>query len=458
MKTEVIFGPPGTGKTRTIIKKIKEYGKNDFIFCSFTRAAAKEGLSRLGVADASKARTLHSIAYEKARISQAQVVDRNKLQELADITGYPISGKNIQECNEIQLGDELLALVNLASARQISVEDLYIEIRPEISMAILRSFAKTYYEWKRRYGYLDFNDMLVKFVEGPRMKVRALFIDEAQDLSNLQWQAIRQIDAEYACIAGDDDQAIYSWSGANPHGMIEYADQNNCTPEILSRSYRLPVDIWGLSKVILKKITKRYNKEYSPTMMHPGKIERYGLIDALELEEGSALFLYRNYSNRLPLEEWITNNNLPYNTHNGWGMFDNHIAKAVKKYISIDTLNDNQSRKILQGLRAKIPRGYHTYLNDPKFFRDIGWQDIFAMSPAQRHYLMNVDLDAEPDILLSTIHSAKGMEADHVVLSTAMGQRTWEGLSDDEHRVWYVAVTRAKKSLHLIQGDLGYVI
>ncbi len=59
----------------------------------------------------------------------------------------------------------------------------------------------------------------------------------------------------------------------------------------------------------------------------------------------------------------------------------------------------------------------------------------------------------EPRIKINTIHSVKGGEADHVVIFTDMAQRTWQEFQineDDEHRVWYVAVTRARKSLHII--------
>ncbi len=58
-----------------------------------------------------------------------------------------------------------------------------------------------------------------------------------------------------------------------------------------------------------------------------------------------------------------------------------------------------------------------------------------------------------PRIKISTIHAVKGGEADHVALLTDMAERTWnefERNPDDEHRVFYVAVTRARESLHII--------
>ena len=60
----------------------------------------------------------------------------------------------------------------------------------------------------------------------------------------------------------------------------------------------------------------------------------------------------------------------------------------------------------------------------------------------------------EPKINLSTIHGAKGGEADNVMLLTDLSKKSQEAMEqnpDDECRVFYVASTRAKKSLHIVQ-------
>jgi hypothetical protein len=59
----------------------------------------------------------------------------------------------------------------------------------------------------------------------------------------------------------------------------------------------------------------------------------------------------------------------------------------------------------------------------------------------------------KPRIDISTIHGAKGGEADNVVLVTDMAYSTWSATkynADAELRVWYVGVTRAKENLHII--------
>ena len=59
-----------------------------------------------------------------------------------------------------------------------------------------------------------------------------------------------------------------------------------------------------------------------------------------------------------------------------------------------------------------------------------------------------------PRIRINTIHGVKGAEADHVAIITDLATRSWrymEMFPDDEHRVFYVAITRAKSGINIIQ-------
>jgi superfamily I DNA/RNA helicase len=66
------------------------------------------------------------------------------------------------------------------------------------------------------------------------------------------------------------------------------------------------------------------------------------------------------------------------------------------------------------------------------------------------------NINAKPRIKLSTIHGAKGGESDHVVLLTDLSYKAEEAYHknpDDERRVFYVGMTRAKKSLHIVRSQ-----
>ena len=75
----------------------------------------------------------------------------------------------------------------------------------------------------------------------------------------------------------------------------------------------------------------------------------------------------------------------------------------------------------------------------------------------------NTSGDTEAKINLSTIHGAKGGEADNVMLLTDLPRKAQEAMevnADDESRVFYVGATRAKKELHIIQPqqERGFII
>jgi DNA helicase-2/ATP-dependent DNA helicase PcrA len=76
-------------------------------------------------------------------------------------------------------------------------------------------------------------------------------------------------------------------------------------------------------------------------------------------------------------------------------------------------------------------------------------------------FYRDADLSVVPTIRLSTIHASKGHEADRVILLTDMTQRvaeTAEKYPDDEIRVFYVGVTRAKHQLDIVEGHNGFNI
>jgi len=81
--------------------------------------------------------------------------------------------------------------------------------------------------------------MFLKRGRAPKLDV--MFVDEAQDLSPLQWAVVRKLcdHADKIYIAGDDDQAIYRWAGAD----VDYLISNSKNAIVLKQSYRIPKSI-----------------------------------------------------------------------------------------------------------------------------------------------------------------------------------------------------------------------
>ena len=83
--------------------------------------------------------------------------------------------------------------------------------------------------------------MLEKFLTKGSIqnKLDVIFVDEAQDLSKIQWDMIEKIERDNGCdiwVAGDDDQAIFGWAGADVDIFIDW----DATEMPLKQSERVP--------------------------------------------------------------------------------------------------------------------------------------------------------------------------------------------------------------------------
>jgi superfamily I DNA/RNA helicase len=105
MLVQAIYGPPGTGKTTELLRRVKEARDSGVqaervAFVSFTRAAASEALSRLGLKKSNNVSTIHAMAFRHLGLRQSQVIDSMKLREFATVMGVPIIGKSPEDDEE----------------------------------------------------------------------------------------------------------------------------------------------------------------------------------------------------------------------------------------------------------------------------------------------------------------------------------------------------------------------
>lgn len=474
MQNELIFGPPGTGKTTQITGRVDEARAKgrSFTLCSYTRAAAAEILSRIGDEDGRAARTIHSLAYEHAGISKSQVVDAEKIDMFADEIGYELTGKRASEnLLSINVGDLMLSFISLAESRMEPIDDLYLAVLPEMfSYRELEAFYNGYNKWKRKWGYVDFNDMLRLFIEEPiQYETDVLFVDEAQDLSTLQWACVDRIKRDVIIVAGDDDQAIHIWAGADPQGMERFKVNNGgIRVTVLDQSYRVPRAVQSLAGDVISRVQRRQEKIYRPRD-EEGNVTRSTSIEWLidDMMNGESwLLLYRNQSVRYEMEEVLVKYGIPYHSDNVRAKsrthFTSQYADAIRGY-ELARKGLPLSRRQMNALKRVLPYGAKDEDGEPVIdvIRENDWRGVLEIPHEHYDYLQEQDLFKEPDVELCTIHSAKGREADNVVLLTSMGHATWEKMAyeyDDECRVWYVGATRARHNLHIVDNGLGFDI
>lgn len=463
MTTEVVYGPPGCGKTTYLMTRMGDLKASGALpheigLVAFTRAAAREALSRLGLRQSKTIRTLHSLAYEVCGVSREQVIDAGKLAEFGELIGYPMRGNKSTDEEEQTLGDQMFEICQVAVALQEDLDLVFEKFRPDLDPDVTRLFMDSYRVWKDSYGYMDFNDMLLGMRDiNPDLGIKHLFVDEGQDLSPLQWSVVRGLmaHATNVTVAGDDDQAIYTWAGADAHGMgrVEGAQR------VLSQSYRVPRAAHALAQEVIGRVGQRVEKDYAPRR-EVGTLEQFPSLQYIDAPyDTDTLVLYRNHSQRAEAERWLMENHVPYTMIGSVqsSAFDNRYANAVRAYELLKRGNEISMNQLNCLTKTAVP-WFKDRLSS-KDFSDVQrmpWEALLEMPWEQAEYLRGVDVFAKADVRMSTIHSAKGMEADDVILLNGMGARTYEQMNDDEHRVWYVAVTRTRHHLTIIAGDNPY--
>ena len=464
-----VIGPPGTGKTRRLLNEVQKYVKkgtplNRIGYFAFTRKAAGEARDRylnvethLSKKDIQHFQTLHSLAFNNLGLKEENVMQELNYKRIGEECGIQVTYASYEtnSWNGIFSSDsEYLNLINLARVRQTSpLEELdRNEHLAKIERFKLDAIAKEIYDYKKTNGLIDFTDMLDKFLIKGNVnnKFDVIFVDEAQDLSLIQWKMIQKIEEDNKCdvwVAGDDDQAIFGWAGADVDSFIDWKAE-----EIpLQQSERVPSEIQIKALQIIDRVQdNRLSKDYFPKK-ETGEILLQFKLSAIDMTKGDWLILARTNPLLKPIPRYLKSQGLFFETAQG-----NSIGKTLFEDIGYW----NQMRK-----GEKIPEIQEQRVLEKMSKRDDTkeWYDAFdQVALSKKDYLRSMlangeDLSKEPRIKVSTIHGAKGGEATNVVLFLNQTKNTMKAAKksvtkqDEEYRVWYVAVTRTMQKLYLIK-------
>jgi DNA helicase-2/ATP-dependent DNA helicase PcrA len=478
----LLFGPPGTGKTTAQLQIVENALKrgvppNRIAYLAFSRKAADEAAQRaiekFGFQrdDMPYFRTLHSLAFRQLGLAREEVMGPKDWQALGKSLGLDFAGSydHLTERPDPfsgRLADRMLFCYGLARARQHSIEEEWERGRWDFPLWAVQGFQKELEAYKRTVGVLDFTDFLDECHEP--LAADLFILDEAQDLTPQQWDFARRMGstASQIYIAGDDDQAIYDWAGADSRQMRLFRGEET----VLPISYRLPKTIHALADRLIRTVTDRKEKIWAPRD-EEGFVEHVAHWEHVDMSEGTWLVLARHRRALNALEAFVRRNGFVYLREGEWSNKDPAI-RAVVLYNRL--LKGNPIGLLESRLVASYVAGMEAPLSGSEFYwHDLSWPWGKDRAPVWWDALQGLGVEdaayirallrrgesiTKPGrIVLSTIHGAKGGEADFTLIVGGWPRAAREAEARDmagEVRVRYVAATRSKLGLYICP-DVG---
>ena len=516
----IIPGPPGTGKTyrlvNTYLKEEVEKNKTPLKkigFFTFSKNATKISVNRVTKLfnkidydeDLKYFCTLHALGKRECGIDTGnQLLKGKKWDAFKAYVGGIADKLNFEtyatEDGTMVYGNDYIKLINLSKYRKISLENQYSlqEHLQDVSYSNLQYIDRCLTKFKKETGMFEFVDMISQFIKKQKSPVfDAVFLDEAQDLNNLQWEMFHYIEsnAKRSYIAGDDDQAIMGFQGANPTHFIRlHKDKNTSIDASLVKSRRVPRAVWNLAKQVLGKIPskERVTKQWKPKNFE-GTVNYVSHFEHIDYSKGEWMLMTRTNKMLEQLKDYFEDKGYYYGSKKGNNLINKDLLQAIdvwKKLSRNELVPVKLAQKIYNYMTVKsghIKRNFSNGTSLKGIVEDLinieelrnehgllaagSWQRVFDKVDDKKKTFIeamekngeDISPTTEPRIKLSTIHGAKGDERQNTVLMLDIDYNSYNAYLKDpnpEHRLFYVGVTRTVENLYLVNpaGEYGYQI
>ena len=501
MSERLILGPPGCGKTHRLINIVKEQiqdGVNPerIAFVSFSKKSIEEARLRSSMElelphdKVPWFRTLHSIGFRWLGMKTEEIVNRYDFNKIGIQLGMVFDNGTAAAMTDGLLpvsakeGNKYLELIGRAKLRKISLEEQYNDSgNYNINWPMLVKVDEIYAKYKSDNMKYDFTDMISLFVQqGTAPSLDVLIVDEAQDLTPLQWDQVDVLRQSVSKVwyAGDDDQAVHRWMGVDVGLFMNACDD----VEVLDQSYRVPNAAHALAQRVVSRIVDRHEKRWRPTDRE-GSVTYHRHWYDVDIDYGSWTIMARTNRIIQDVADSLRDSGY-YFERNGRPSIDPMLLKGIDTWetladsiaVSILAVRDLYklvpkrgsnavvkwgSSKSLEGIEEDTMLTYDDLVRNHGMLasKDTDPMSIVNMSLEERRY-MNLILKrgediTKPRIRLSTIHAMKGGEDDNVMLFTESAYPCVESkFPDDEHRIFYTGITRTKENLHIIESGAKY--
>ncbi len=572
-----LFGGPGSGKTTALLDRVEELldegvDIRDVLVVSYTRAAAAEVRERLAQRLDTTPRhlqgnvcTMHAKAYELLGLSRGDVVSEDDKQEFCEEYGLEYedehSGGGRRTARSTTLGNKIIATSQWLQRTRREVADWYdvpfqwnvdeVRLPPDVDPRAqegnkytptwssdddrvdIPEAIRAWRAYKGDHDLVGFADMLER-VKGRSLlpSVDHLVIDEFQDITLLQYDVYEEWrpHMKTCFIAGDDDQVVYAWQGADPDLLLDTRVDEDV---VLPNSYRLPSRILNVVNREIRHIDKRQEKDLrprkeggvveaieSPSMLDLVRNVRATVEETLNADDdrpGDMMLLFRARYQMFQFIDEFLDEGIPFSVMTDQRMWTDRLTDYVRAVEAVDTggeLSVLEARRLADILQesafgtadredlyeflddveeradeddlAEIPLDsddvaeFVPFMPDPASAGDMARKVTSFQRKSMKAYFAQDYQGMDPSMVrVGTIHSAKGREADHVFVATDLTEKVVEQmaaqvrqedrdvdgvdeftkttnpvpiLTDNERRVFYVGMSRARERLVMLEN------
>lgn len=511
-KTLVIRAGAGSGKTRVLTRRIAYGAANDtldarrVLALTFTRKAAGElnhRLRQLGLRQSAAAGTFHAIALSQLRQRWEQ---RSETPPTLLDRKVGFVARLVPRVNDRSTPLDLVSEIEWAKARRI-LPDAYAEAavaagrKPPLEPERVARVYEDYEAAKAKRNLIDFDDILIlcgrqlqrdrNAAEAFRWSFRHIFVDEYQDVNPLQFALLKMFVGPEPdlCVVGDARQAIYAWNGADSSYLDDFSKHFPGAGEVsLHQNYRSTPEILRCASAVLPAhdaLTPTRPSGSTPSIdAHADdRGEARAIARALRNAHTSSTrwrdmaVLVRTNAQVALLSGALGDAKVPVNARGDGKLVDRpEVLDAIDQMsrlgLSLEGSLDDLAHRLAveDDDRAESETEPTTGEDAPsekrsllEAFIRLG-RDHVAVDPSAsvRSFVdalktgSNEAATAGGDrVDVTTFHAAKGLEWDVVHVAgmerglSPIGHAKTEDAIEEEHRLIYVALTRARRDLHV---------
>ena len=386
----LILAGAGSGKTRVITQRMvrlleKGVPARAIVALTFTNKAAGEMRERVAQLLGPKGRasssaltisTFHSFGLQVLKEERRALGGTFTIFDQGDALGA------IKECmRSINVGRNLDASAILSRISNAKNAFMHADDMPEVDEydEMAKLIFPKYQSALRQFRAYDFDDLVCEvarlwesqpaILQRWRERYRYLMVDEYQDTNRAQLQLLRQLSEPYRniCVAGDDDQSIYAWRGADVRNILEFEDHFKGAKVIkLEQNYRSVSPVLAVANAaIAKRTDAKYPKALFTSKTGGDPVE--AVVASTPEAEASFVarearkhtkagikpeeiaVLYRSNSQSMLIEAALRENGVPYRLIGGTQFFERKEVKDLLAYakVVINSYDEISLRRVI---------------------------------------------------------------------------------------------------------------